>query len=888
MKLLRKIGALFRRKRLEMDMSEEIRLHLEMLAERNRAAGMSEEEARFAARREFGGVEQVKEICREQRGWPAVENAYRDFRFAARSLRRAPLFSATVIATLALCIGPNAAIFTALYALVLKSQPFHEPDRIVQVYNAFEKMGGGRSRQEASVPQYRDFKDNADLFEDFAIMHYVGTTIDEDGSPRRLAGMRVNAGFFDFLGVKPLLGRFGTAEEDAVGRDKVVVLTRSFWEAHFAADPAVIGREVRLGGEPLTIIGVAPRSVEGLDPYTRFFKPFEPRPEEIDPLAARYRGKTTLFGRLKPGVSRAAALEQLNAIEKGFLANHAPAQMRANFETSGHRMAIEHLGARVAGAVQRPLSLLQVGAALVLLIGVVNVLNLTLARVNSKRAELAIRHALGAGRATLLRQLLTESLLLTMAAVALGTGLAWASLRVINAYLPLVAITASPVKMEPAAIGMVAGISAGMAILMGVVPFALLWRRGLKLGESQTASAGARVRIFGGTLVIAQVAIALVLLVGAGLLGRSFAHVLAIDPGFETSNLLQGRVAVPKGYEKPEQNVALQRRIIEGLKEIPGVEHAALLIDYALSPTFRPQPFLLRNGTVNTGENRPLVAMNPVSPEFFDTMRVTLLEGRGFSYTDDPQRAPVAVVDDVFARRYFPETSAVGQELVLGAHAPPEGRPWIRIAGVVRRPELMGLEGRDGMPLVFVPLVQWPSGGLTFVVRSARPRGDLLGEIRRKLHSIDPALPLYDVATIEEGLESMMMGRRGITLLISAFAAIAVLLAGVGLYGVLAYDVSQRTREIGIRGAIGATRGQIVGMILRQGLWKTGVGIAIGLGAGFYLTRFIRSLLFEVERLDGVTFVGVAVLMLCVAMLACWLPARRAAKVAPMVALRCE
>ncbi len=869
-------------------MAEEMRLHLELQTEKYISAGMSEDEARFAARREFGGVEQVKEICREQRRWPGVENVIRDFRFAARSLRRAPLFSAAVIATLALCLGPNTAIFTALYALVLKSPPFHEPERIVQVYNAFEKMGGGRSRQESSVPQYRDFRDNADLFEDFAIMQYAGTTIDEDGSPRRLAGMRVNAGFFDFFGMKPLLGRFGTAEEDAQGRDQVVVLTQSFWEAHFDADAAVIGREVRLGGEPLTIIGVAPRRVEGLDPYTRFFKPFEPRPEEVDPLGARYRGRTTLFGRLKPGVSRSAALEQLNAIDGGFLASYGPAQMRAHFKSSGHRMAIEPLGSKVAGAVQRPLSLLQVGAALVLLIGVVNVLNLTLARANSKRAELAIRHALGAGRATLLRQLLSESLLLTMVAVALGTGLAWATLRVINAYLPLVAITASPVKMEPAAIGMVAGISAGLAVLMGVVPFALVWRRGLKLGESRNASAGARVRIFGGTLVMAQVAIALVLLVGAGLLGRSFAHVLAIDPGFETSNLLQGRVAVPKGYEKPEQNVALQRRIIEGLKEIPGVEHAALLIDYALSPTFRPQPLLLRNGTMNTGENRPLVAMNPVSPEFFGTMRITLLEGSGFTYTDDPRRAPVAVVDDLFARRYFPGTSAVGQELVLGAHAPPEGQPWIRIAGVVRRPELMGLEGRDGMPLVFVPLVQWPSGGFTFVVRSARPQGDLLLEIRRKLRSIDPALPLYDVATIEEGLDSMMMARRGITLLISAFAALAVLLAGVGLYGVLAYDVSQRTREIGIRGAIGATRGQIVGMILRQGLWKTGAGIAAGLGVAFYLTRLLRSWLFDVTPGDPLAIGGVTLLLLSVAFLACWLPARRAAKVDPMVALRCE
>ena len=751
MKLLRRIGALFRGRKLEAEMKEEMRLHLEMLEERNRAAGMSEEEAWFAALREFGGGEQVKEICREQRGWPAVENVIRDFRFAARSLRRAPLFIAAVIATLALCIGPNTAIFTALYALVLKSPPFHEPDRIVQVYNAFEKMGGGRSRQEASVPQYRDFKDNADLFEDFAIMQYAGTTIDEEGTRQRLTGMRVNAGFFDFLGVKPLLGRFGTAEEDAVGRDRVLVLTQSFWEAHFNGDPAVIGREVRVGGEPWTIIGVAPRSVEGLDSYTRFFKPFEPLPNEVDPLRSRYIGKINLFGRLKPGVLREAALEQLNIIDRRFLADNAPSEMRAHLESSGHRIGIERLGAKVAGAVQMPLSLLQAGAVFVLLIGVVNVLNLTLARVNAKRSELAIRHALGAGAATLLRQLLAESVLLATVAVTLGSGLAWASLRIINTYLPLVAVTALPVEMQPAAIVMAAGVSMALAVLMGIVPFALQWRSGLKVGESRTVSANARVRYLGGMLVVGQVAIALVLLVGAGLLGRSFAHVLAVDPGFDAANLLQARIAVPKGYERPEQNVALQQRIIEGLKEIPGVSHAALVIDYALSPTFRAQPFVLRNGTAGEGESRPMIALDPVSPEFFDTMHIPLLEGRGFTYADDLRRAPVAVVDDLFARRYFPDVNVIGQELVPGAHPPQEGQPWIRIVGGVRRPALMGLEGRDGIPLVFLPMVQQPAAGL-----------------------------------------------------------------------------------------------------------------------------------------DGTTFVGVAVLMLCVAVLACWLPARRAAKVDPMVALRCE
>ena len=550
---------------MDVEMSQEIRVHLEMLEQRYRASGMNDDEARYAALRRFGGVEQIKERCREQRGWTWLENSLRDLRCAARSLRRAPLFSGAVIATLALCIGPNTAILTVLYALVLKPAPFHEPERLVQVYNAFEKLGGGRSRQAGSVPQYRDFQAHADLFEGFALMRYAGTTLDDDTA-------------------------------------------------------------------------------------------------------------------------------------------------------------------------------------------------------------------------------------------AISTN----------------------------------------------------WR------------------------------------VGAGLLGRSFARVLATDPGFDTSNLVQGRMAVPKAFEPVEANVGLQRRIVEGLREIPGVEGAALVFDYALAGSFRSSPFVIRGEAASPGANRPLVAIDPVSPEFFETLRITLLEGRGFTCADDIRSSPVLVVDDLFAQRYFPGRSAVGQEVALSDRPPPDGQPWPRIVGVVRRPQLSGLEARDGVPIVFMPMVQQPAFGFSFVVRSPRETGDLLREIRRKLHTIEPTLPLYGTATIEEGLDSLMMGRRGVTLLIGAFAGLALVLAGIGLYGVLAYDVSQRTREIGIRGAIGATRTQIVAMILRQGMWRTGLGVAIGFVAAIYLTRFLQAWLFDVGRFDPVAFSGVSLLMLAVSLLACWLPARRAARVDPMVALRCE
>lgn len=887
MNFRRALRALFRQRRVDAEMTEEMRQHIDLLVKKSRAQGLDETSARHAALREFGGVEQIKECCRDQRPWAWMQTGVRDFRFAARSLRRAPLFGAAVIATLALCVGPNTAILTVLYGLVLKQQPFHEPEQIVQVYNAFDKMNGGQTRQESSVPQYRDFKANADLFADFAIMRYAGTTMDDDAMPLRVTGMRVNAGFFDLLGVRPLLGRFGSPEEDAPGRDRVLVLTRSFWESRFNADPNVIGKTIRMGGEPWTIIGVAPRTVEGLDRYTMFFKPFEPLINEEDPRA-RYTSRTLLFGRLKPGVTRAAAAAQLNAIDRQFLNEQASPAVRANLEDAGHRIGLDRIGAQTAERVWRPLTFLQVGAGFVLLIGVVNVLNLMLARTNSKRPEFAIRHALGAGQGTLVRHLLAESFLLTTIATILGGTLGWGVVQIINRYLPTFAGSAAAVRMDSTMIGAAGLVAVTLALVVGVVPFAMLWKRGLKLSEARTTSAGAGVRLFGGALVVTQVALALLLLIGAGLLARSFSRVLATDPGFDTSNLVQGRIAVSKAYEPPEPNIALQRRIVEALREIPGVEQAALVSNYALADDFTARPFLIRGEEIGAGENRPVVGIDPVSPEFFDTMRIRLVEGRSFTYADDMRNGLVVVVDDLFAHRYFPGRSAVGQELALSSQPPPPGSSWARIVGVVKRPQLSGLESRDGRPFVFVPLVQQPMPGFSIIVRAPRAPGDLISDIRKKLRNIDPALPLYGTATIEEGMDSLMMNRRGVTLLTVAFAGLALLLAGVGLYGVLAYDVSQRTREIGIRGAIGATRRQIIAMVMRQGIGKTALGIVAGLGSAAYLTRFLRALLFDVEQFDPIAFVGVSLLMLLVAMIACWLPARRAAKVDPMVALRCE
>ncbi len=885
MRILARLKSLLGKRRFEAEMAAELRAHLEMQAAANRAAGMDPEEARYAAQRQFGGVDQVRESIRDERGLPWLENAWRDLRFAARALRRAPGFSLAVMITLALCLGPNTAILSVLYALVYKPLPFHEPDRLTSIANVAERSGG--AKRPSSVAQYLDFKAHADRFAGFGYFSATSATLGEEDSPIRSSGMSVSADFFSVLGLQPLLGRFHVPEEQTPGRDRVVVLSSAAWQKRYAADPRVIGRQLRLDDQAYTIVGVAPACFEELFTDLEFFRPYSVRPEDTNPLA-RYAGNVRLVGRLKPGVTPEAGRAQLAVLEKTFYDTTAGPPLRAFLDRGGYRIAVDDARQELAEPIKAPLLLLQGGAALVLLIGCVNVASLLLARANAKRPELAIRHALGAGRTTLLRQMLVESFLLVSLAGAGGIGVALGMLQFMNHYLATVVRHVPPVAVSLPVLGTVSAVVAVIMLTMAVVPFAFLWRSGLKLGETPKASAGRGGRHALSALVVGQVAIALVLLVGAGLLIHSFARVMAVNPGFDAASIVQGRVTLPLArYGNPADNVAIQQRILAAMKEIPGVEAASLTSEVGVAPSFRTSPFLIR-GNDPAGNAQALVYLNSVSPGYFATMGIRPRDGRIFRDDDELRKNPVAIVDDAFAARYFAGREVVGQELALGATPPPEGRPWIRIIGVVARANLAGLEGRDGWPFVYLPFNQQPSLSFSFLVRSPRLEADMVNEMRARLHAIDPTLPLYAAGSLGAALDYMLGNRRALMLLLGLFAGLALVLSAVGLYGVLNYDVSQRTREIGIRGAIGASRGQIVTLILRQGLWKAGAGLALGLGGALYLTRFLRSLLFDVTVADPLAYVAVSLLLLLVALLAGWLPARRAAKVDPVIALRAE
>lgn len=817
-----------------------------------------------------------------------LENLGRDFRFSLRSLRRSLGFSVAVVFTLALCIWANTAVLSVLYGLVLKPLPFPDAGQIVEVYNMRPKAG--QMKQTSGVAQYLDYKAEADLFTDFSIWHGWMFNIGEELGTARYVGMRVTPEYFSVVGVQPLLGRFFTAEECRPGHDSVVVLTQTFWEKQFHGDPEIIGKEVRLTGRLFTVIGVLPRKYEELSVAPVLMKPYEWTPEQANP-GWRLAPMGNLYARIKPGVAHGAALAQLQILEERNREKVADPAQREFLASGGHRMGLGQVRAQQTEPIRKGLLLLQGGALFVLLLGCVNVASLMLARANTRQAEFAVRLALGASRAGLTRQLLTESALLALMGSALGLALAAASLRVVNTYAGTIIFGIPPVKLDGGVLGLTLLAALVVALLTGLLPSLRIWGsaglQGLIQSGTRGASRGGGIRAMSGFLVVAQVALALMLLIGAGLLVRSFSKVMAIDPGFDPTRVIHARAAYDESFTDLAKLKALQDRILEKMREIPGVESVA----YSdRSPGFAEEKLAtlpLRGMAPGKDGILPTAVTFGASPEYLSTMGIRLLEGRNFTAADLlPGARPVFIVDKKFADRHFPGRSAVGQ---LFAFGPPDQKPENApvIIGVTEVARVSGLEKRNVEPYVY-----WPMGtsrfGLSMLLRTARTFEEVMPLIRAQLRSVDPSLPIYGEQTMQKKLDDAAAGRRGILWLLGAFAGIALLLSAVGIYGMLAYDVTQRTKEIGIRGAIGATPGQNVALILRQGLWKAGIGMAIGLVGAFLLSRYMSSLLFEVRPNDPLIFSAVAALLLVVALLASWLPARRAAKIDPIVALRCE
>lgn len=825
---------------------------------------------------------------REIRAQCWLEDVVRDLRLSFRSLRRSKSFSATVIITLALCIGCNTTIVSVLYGLILKPPPFRDGEQLVEIYNS--QARAGQPKKPVSVAQYMDFKQNADLFEAFALWRVWTFNIDEDTDPARVSGSRVTADYFEMLGVQPLIGRFYTMEECSPGRDNVVVLTQSYWESHFGSDPTVVGRELRLTGEMHTIVGVAPRSLEALNVDTTLLKPFALTPQDAAPRRRLpHNFSPLMYARLKSGVTPIAALRQLTTLESRFFEQQATPIQRDVMNRSGHRVELGRFRAEQTKSVRSSLILLQASALFVLLLGCVNVANLMLARARKREPELAIRLALGAGRSSLVRQLLAEGLLLAVAGSAGGLVLAWAGVRVVNTYTTAIIREVQAVALDYNILGLTLLTALAVALGISLLSILRVWRVDL-LSSIQSAphasSSRPGIAAASNLLVVAQVAFSFILLTGAFLLTRSLLNVMLVDPGFEAKCVHHARVAVGESYQNAASLRGLQQRIIAAMKEIPGVESVAISSNIPVNGQFPVAIFPIGQTIPGREDMYPTAYTVQVTSDFFSTMGLRIIEGRGFTDEDQrPGKPPAFIVDTNFVAKHVQGRSAVGL-MINGGLTKGSANDAPRIVGVVESAKFNGLEDRSGMPFVFSQMSHLR--GFSILVRSRRSMADLLPLMRQQIRIVDPSMPLYSTGTLDIHLDKMLASRRSVLWLAGSFAGIALILTAVGISGMLTYNLTQRTKEFGIRSAIGASPRQIAALIIQHGFWSAVAGMVLGLAGTILLAHYMRSFLFELKPHDPTSLACVSLLVLAVALLASWMPGRLAAKIDPIVALRSE
>jgi predicted permease len=811
-----------------------------------------------------------------------MEELWRDIRFAARTLVKSPGFTLVAVATLALGIGANTAIFSVINAILLRPLPYPQAERLVFLTEWSEQV----PEMSFSIANLKDVRDQASVFE--SIVGYNGQNFVLTGAgaagavseAERINGRQVTSGMFATLGKQPILGRAFTAEEEKAGAPGVVLLGEGFWERRFGRDPTVVGRSLVLGGETFTVIGVMPKSMHSSWKNTEVFTPLLRLEDRIG--GEDNRGNHPgiyVVGRMKPGVS----VEQARSEVKTIAARLAERYPNSNARQS---MTVEPLHEAVVGDMRPALMLLLGAVAFVLLIACANVANLLLARAADRQREVAVRLALGARRGRVLRQLLTESLLLSLLGAVAGVFVGYLGLEALLASLPGNVPRADEVRIDVTVLAVTAALAVVTGMAFGIVPAwrALSARLHEPLKEAGRGSVGPGQHRVRNTLVIAEVSMALVLLVGAGLMLRSFYRVLHADAGFQSEGLVIANVATPQtGFSEPAKRAALFERVLAELKNQPGVEAAAATLPLlggwqsGFNIDGKPEP---------PPGQRPSADIARVSPDYFAVMGIRVLQGRVFDERDRADSPRVCIVDESFARTHFPGQNPLGQRVKFGALANPES-PWMEVVGQVGHVKNYGVDEESRVEL-YLPFMQNTGSGFTLVVRTDKAPGVAAAGMRAAVRSANPDIPLYQVRALDELVAERSAERRLAAQLIGVFATVALVLAAVGIYGVMSYAVAQRTQEIGIRMALGAGQENIVQMVMKNGAALALAGVSIGLLAAFLLARLISSLLFQTSAADPPTFSLVPLLLLAVALLASYLPARRAARVDPMTALRYE
>jgi putative ABC transport system permease protein len=813
-----------------------------------------------------------------------METILKDIRYGIRGLLKRQGFTAIAVITLALGIGANTAIFSVVNAVLLRALPFPDADRLVMIWE--DASFAGFPRNTPAPANYADWKTQNHVFEETGATAERSFNLTGDGEPEKIEAYAVTANFFPLLGVQPLLGRAILPEEDKPGANKVVMINYSLWQQRYGGEHSVIGRQLLLNGEKYAVIGVMPAGFQFLDSHVGLWVPMAFTSED---LAARDNHYLSVVARLKPGVTLTEANADIKTIQQRISHDHPDDAGRI----SAYVMPLRE---QLAGDVRRPLLVLLVAVGFVLLIACANIANLLLSRAASRRREIAVRSALGASRLRIVRQLLVESFLLALAGAVCGLVLAWWSFAFLQRLIPDGLATSTKLSLDFKVLGFTLLVALLTAVIFGLVPAfqaaTVDLNEALKQGGGRSSLHGGGNRLR-GAMVVTEVALALVLLIGAGLLLQTFFKLRGQYASLRAESVLTLRTMLPRRkYSDQAQRIAFYRQVLERVKSLPGVTSVGYTTSVPLVWKGGTSGFYPEGRTVERARSDGLsydANHRQISADYFQTMGIQLRRGRYFSDVDNEQAAPVGIVNETMARQYWPGEDAIGKRLKVGD--PDENLPWVTVVGIAADVRQMGVDEPVKAEMYF-PYQQdkkqpW-FAPRDLVIRTTVDPLSVAAAARNAIHQVDADQPIADVRTMDDVLAEETISRRlGMTLLL-IFAGLALLLSGLGIYGVLAYFVVQHTAEIGVRVALGAQRHHILTLVVRKGMMLAMLGVVIGLAAAFGLTRLIASLLYGVGSADPLTFGAIALLLTFVALLACYLPARRAAKVEPLAALTNE
>jgi putative ABC transport system permease protein len=881
------VARLFTRRRDAEETSAEIQAHIAERADELVERGMSRDNAAAQARREFGNVTVVEEDVRGVWRWPRVEDFVADARFAFRTLRKSPGFTAIVILTLALGIGANTAIFSVVYAVLLRPLPFRDASQLVVLRETTPKVGAVG----VSYPNFVDWRAQSRTFSQMVDVTQVGFNLSGVGvsQPVSVMGYAVSPAYLSTLGVSPILGRDFSASEETPGTAPVVILSHALWQSHFGGDPGAIGKSIALDGRGFTVVGVLPadyrpmEQTDLLEPIGVWLGDYPDGHDRGD------RGDSVVIGRIASDATFAQATGEMQGIAAR-IAEQYPAT------NDKYGVALKTMRDQFAGNA-RPAVLVLFGAVLfVLLIACANVANLLLVRSSSRGREIALRYAFGASRGRIARQLLTESFILALFGGVLGVALAIGGIHAISRYVPPEMLSGSAIELNGVVLLFAVAVVLLAAFIFGMAPVLQASKPDLQTElkeNAKTASAGPAQNKMLGAFGVAEIALAVVLLAGTGLMIKTLYRLMAVDPGFRTDRVLTATLDLsPRQYPNDAAKINFAQRVLDGVRAIPGVEVAAVGTDPPLLDAHSRSDITVEGMAALKPGEYPHPDWHSISPGYVETLRIPLVRGRAFTDSDNESAAPVCIINAMLAREYFANTDPVGKRIAGGRHAGGVGsnseQPrWMTVVGVVGDTKMYGLANPARLEIYF-PFRQNPSGEMNVLLRSANDPASLTSSLRAVVAGVDKDEPISEISTMDELVRRDVATQRMTLVMLGLFSATALILAAIGIYGVISYSVARRTHELGIRTALGAQSTDLLRMVLGQGMALAVAGVAAGLAASLALARLMASLLFAVHSYDPATFISVAALILAVAAAACYIPARRAMRVDPIAALRSE